>query len=180
MDVLAVDPSLTKTGLAKVVNGQLVVDRIETETSPTLEGTSVRLGYIVGRTLRFAPERCLSVIEAPYVPKGGKAAGSVPERGALFWMLVNQLLRRGPVVQVRTTSRAMYATSNGRAEKAEVLAAMRAAFPGVRFRDDNEADAAALAAMGSRFLGLPIDGPISKKQVQAMTSTVWPLMKERD
>lgn len=184
MDVLGVDQSLTMTGLAKVVNGetsrQITTDRIGTIAvhSDPLAATRDRIRYIVGRTLKFAPERCLTVIEAPYIPKHN--AGAVLERAWLFGMLVDQLLLRGPVVQVRTKTRAMYAADNGNADKKEVLAAMRARFPLVPIRDDNEADALALLCMGARFLGTPIDGPISKKQEQAMTSTVWPLMKERD
>jgi len=182
MDVIGVDQSLTLTGLSKVIDGDrslgdffrhVSVDRIRTEAGDgSLSGTRDRIRYIVGRTMRFAPSECLSVIEAPYIPRHN--SGSVLERAWLFGFLVDQLLLRGPVVQVRTKTRAMYATGNGNATKAEVLAAMRASFPLMTIHDDNEADALALAAMGSRFLGTPIDGPINKKQQQAMTSTVWP------
>lgn len=175
MNVLGVDQSLTMTGLARVVAGVPFTDRVGTiPRGSTLEDTKQRIRYIVGRTLRFAPDGCLSIVEAPYVPQGGKAAGAVTERAWLFGLLVDQLLELGPVVQVRTTTRAMYATDKGNATKKEVLAAMRAKFPLVVIRDDNEADALALACMGARYLGTPIDGPMTKKQQQAMTSTVWP------
>lgn len=173
MDVLGIDQSLTMTGLASISNGVAVTDRIgTTAVLGGLEGTRDRIRYIVGRTLRFAPRECLTVIEAPISPMHN--AGAVLERAWLFGLLVDQLLLRGPVVQVWPSTRAMYATGSGKAKKPEVLAAMRAQFPFVVIRDDNAADALALACMGARYLGSPIDGPITKKREQAMTSTVWP------
>lgn len=179
MDVLGVDQSLTMSGLALISGGEVTLRRIPTTpvNGSGLEGVRDRIRYIVGQTLQWAPRRCMTVIEAPYVPKRMQA-GAVIERMWLFGMLVDQLLIRGPVVQVRTTTRAMYAADNGSAKKAEVLAAMVGKFPALTIRDDNEADALAMAAMGVRFLGSPVDGPISKKMQQAMTSTVWPNPKE--
>lgn len=178
MDVLGVDQSLTMTGVARTVHGMHVsLDRYKTEPQSSVS-TRDRVRYIVGSVLRFAPKTCLSVIEQPIIPRHG--AGAVLERAWLFGMLVDQLTVRGPVVTVHPSTRAMYAAGSGKADKAAVLAAMRARFPELIIRDDNEADALALLCMGARFLGQPIDGPISKKQEQAMTSTVWPQMKERD
>ena len=174
MDVIGIDQSLSMSGLAKLENGTVTLERVKTETVDGLEATRNRIRYIVGRSMRFAPTAALAVIEAPYVPRGGKAAGAVTERAWLFGMLVDQLILRGPIAQVRTKTRAMYATDNGNAEKPEVLAAMRAKFPDLVIRDDNEADALALLCMGARYLGHPIDGVESKKQKQAMTSVVWP------
>ena len=177
--VLGVDSSLTCTGLATVGElGKVTAMRIPTKvTESSLHGLDKRIRYIVGSTLRFAPAECLTVIEAPYVPRHG--SGQVVERAWLFGMLVDQLLLRGPVVQVRTKTRAKYASGDGNADKGRVLAAVREAFPAVRVRDDNEADAITLAAMGARFLGFPVDGSGSKKQLEAMTAVVWPDMKER-
>jgi len=180
MHVLGVDQSLTMTGIAKIsAHGSVAVSRIASAaTDPgDLRATRDRIRMIVGSVLVFAPAACLSVIEAPIVMRNGQG-GAQLERAWLFGLLVDQLLLRGPVVQVRTTTRAMYATDNGAAKKPEVLAAMRSKFPDLVIRDDNEADALALACMGATYLGSPIDGPTSKKQQQAMTSTVWPPMKE--
>jgi len=179
MDVFGIDQSLTMSGLAKLAEGRPYHDvkltRVSTETTPTgdLRAIRDRVRYIVGKTLQFAPKACLTVIEAPYIPKK-HTAGALLERAWLFGLLVDQLMVRGPVVQVRTTTRAMYAADNGNARKPQVLAAMKKKFPMTVIRDDNEADALALLCMGARYLGTPIDGPMTKKQNQAMTSTVWP------
>ena len=173
MDVLGIDQSLTMSGLARISGDLVVTDRIGTvPTGKGLTDTRQRIRYIVARTLKFAPIESLTVIEAPITPSHN--AGAVLERAWLFGLLVDQLLMRGPVVQVWPSTRAMYATGNGSSKKPEVLAAMRAQFPFVVIADDNAADALALACMGARYLGSPIDGPITKKRQQAMTSTVWP------
>lgn len=178
MFVLGVDQSLTMTGLAVSEFG-VRTSRVKSEPADgTLAGDRKRIRYIVSQVLRFAPPVCLSVIEAPYVPQGGKAAGAVIERAWLFGLLVDQLMQRGPVVQVRTKTRAMYATGNGNAKKAEVLAAVRAAFPDLEVADDNVADALALLGMGARWMGEPIDGELSKKQLSAMDAVQWPDKKE--
>jgi Holliday junction resolvasome RuvABC endonuclease subunit len=179
MNVLGIDPSLTMTGVASIVDGITTAGRIQTEPAKGLADVDARIRYIVARTLRFAPDRCLTVIERPYVPQGQGAAGQLVERAWLFGMLVDQLLLRGPVIEVRPTLRAKYAAGNGHAKKAAVLTAIREAFPNLRVRDDNEADALALAAMGARHLGEPIDGPGSKKQLEVMAAVAWPIPNER-
>lgn len=173
MQVLGVDPSLTCTGAAIVgASGMLAPTRFPSEGDGSLTDIRDRVRYIVGSVLRFAPATgLLSVIEAPYIPRHN--SGQVLERAWLFGMLVDQLLIRGPVVAVNARTRAKYGAGNGNADKKTVTAAVRAAFPNIRIRDDNESDAIVLAAMGARAVGFPIDGEPSKKQVEAMAAVDW-------
>ena len=175
MDVIGVDQSFTTTGLAKITAAGIELTRVKSEATDLgdILATRDRIRFIVGSVLRFAPRECFSVIEAPIVVRNGKG-GAQLERAWLFGLLVDQLSLRGPIVQVRPPTRAMYATNNGRADKPEVLAAMRAAFPDLRIVDDNVADALALLSMGARHTGAPIDGAPSKKQLAAMTAVRWP------
>lgn len=168
---------MTATGIAMAVDGRVAVSRVRSAKADDLRGTRDRIRYVVGQVLRFAPASCLTVIEAPIIPRHN--AGAVLERAWLFGLLVDQLLLRGPVVEVRTKTRAKYATGNGNADKREVLAAVRATFPDVRVLDDNVADALALAGMGARWLGAPIDGALSKKQLAAMVAVRWPIKEEQ-
>jgi Holliday junction resolvasome RuvABC endonuclease subunit len=187
MHVLGIDPSLTCTGFALVTeDGSVRPDRIRAGSeAATLAEIRDTVRYITGRVLRAVPlSGVLTVIEAPVIPRARKGAdgqahlhggGKVLERAWLFGLLVDQLMLRGPVVQVRPSTRAKYAAHDGNADKKKVLAAIREAYPSVPVRDDNEADAIALAAMGARYLGHPIDGAVpSKKQAEAMTAVVWP------
>lgn len=174
MQVLGIDPSLTCTGLAKTTPDGVRVLRIPTVADGGgLADVRRRIRYIVGLTMQFAPGECLTVIEDLYIPKGDKAAGSVKERAWLWGLLVDQLVPRGPVVAVSNTTRSAYALKGG-AKKPEVLAAMRDRFPGVVIPDDNCADALALAAMGARWMGAPIDGVLTKGQANAFTGVRWP------
>lgn len=174
MDAVGIDPSLTCTGLAVVgENRATSVHTFPTSTQDAdLADYDRRVQYITGKTLMAAPKRCLTVIEAPFVPHHG-GAGQVIERAWLFGFIVSQFLRRGPVVAVSAKTRAKYATGNGNASKKEVLAAMRDRFPDLSIRDDNAADGLALAAMGARWLGFPIDGEPSKPQLEAMRAVRW-------
>lgn len=175
MNILGIDPSFTATGLALLNDGEISLKRIRTEKPVEgLRGIRDRVRYVVGVTLKFAPAEVLTVIEAPIVVRGGRG-GLQLERAWLFGLLVDQLVLRGPVVQVRPKTRAKYATSNGNAAKPEVLAAVRATHPGLHVVDDNVADALALLALGARWKGVPIDGALSKKQLDAMAAVVWPM-----
>jgi Holliday junction resolvasome RuvABC endonuclease subunit len=175
MRVLGVDPSLRCSGAALIVDGVLTTRIIPTEKVRTLREQRDQVRYIVGTILTFAGDLDLAVIEQMYVPTGeGKQAGAVIERAWVWGMVVDQLFVRCPVAEVTTKQRAKYATDNGNADKTAVKAAVRAAYPGIRVRDDNEADAAVLAAIGARHLGEPIDGPGSKKQFEVMAAVAWP------
>lgn len=174
MDVLGVDPSLTCTGVAKVLSGVVIGGRVQTGPQPGLGGTIARVRYIVAGVLKFAPRgEFVTVIETPFVPARG-GAGAVLERGYLYWLLVDQLMRRGAVVAVGPTARAKYSTGRGNAGKDDVLAAVVAAHPLVTVADHNVADAIALASMGARWFGAPVDGEISAKQDEAMRAVRWP------
>jgi hypothetical protein len=183
--ILGVDPSLTCTGLALIGPDGVGTTRVRTSPQEGLRGLRDRIRVAVGQTLRFAgaagPVPLLTVIEAPVVVRGGRG-GAQLERAWLYGLLVDQLLIRGEVVAVRPKVRAKYATGNGNAEKPEVLAAVRAAFPLADVPNHDVADALALAAMGARASGRPseqlsADDDVSKKQMEAMAAVAWPVMK---
>lgn len=172
--VLGVDPSLVMTGLACSDGLHLYVRRVGTQPSPpTVGGKLYRLRYIVEQVLAFAPSECMTVIEAPVVAHGG-AGGGLFDRSGLYWMLIDRLWERGPVVSVQPATRAIYAAGNGNASKEEVLESMRSRPPGISIKDDNIADALALAAMGARWLDRPFDGDLPFKVLRAMSTPNWP------
>lgn len=170
--VLGVDQSLRGTGLALHADGATSTGLVKADIGEGVAGIREAVRYIVGRVVAFAPHCDLYVLEMPYIPRHN--SGLVLERAWLFGLLYDQLCTRGRVAIVATKTRAMYATGNGNADKAEVVAAMKAAHPHADVRDDNVADALALMGMGCRWLGSPVDGEITTKQARAMTSARWP------
>jgi len=172
--VLGVDPSLRMTGLACSDGVHLYVHRISTPpTAATFASRLHRLQYIVRQVLEFAPFECMTLIEAPALAVGG-AAGGLFLRAGLYWMRAEKLAERGPVVEVSPAQRAIYATGKGNATKEQVLESMRSRPPGITLRDDNMADALALAAMGARWLGRPFDGDQPAEVLRALTKVRWP------
>lgn len=182
MIVIGIDPSLTCTGITAIDGESIRTARSRTsppaDTSPREVRRRIRTS--LRRTLDQLPipvvgQRMLFVIEGPAM---ASKFGQPHERAGLFWMLVDQLLARGEVVVVTPKGRAKYATGNGNAKKPDVVKAMRAAFPGVLIPDDNVADSLALALMGVRHLGRPLDGDLAKKHLEAMGAPSWPNPKE--
>lgn len=152
MIAVGVDPSLACTGVAIIDGGEVTTRRvIAPNQGASLEARRARLRKAIAGILAPIPARVdVTVIE---VPHSRQQFGAQNERVALYWWLVDQLLARGPVIEVAPSARAKLATGNGRASKDDVVAAMTAAYPGVRIPDDNVADALALATAGAHWLG---------------------------
>lgn len=162
--VLGVDPSLTVSGVALVRWGEGTdFDGPSWETwrarAPKPEVDTIatrrrRIRLMLADILSIVPPRLsLSVVEGPAMRSRHPALAD--ERAGLRWLLIDQLMARGPVVVVAPKTRAKLATGNGNADKQQVLAAVRLQLPGERIPDDNVADAVALAAAGAHFHGLP-------------------------
>jgi Holliday junction resolvasome RuvABC endonuclease subunit len=148
----------------------------------TIRETAARVRYIVHTIEEFASDHPadLYVIEAPSF---GSSHGSGHERAGLWWKTVDRLIdldpdRLVPVVGVAPATRAKYITGNGRASKDVVLTFARHAYDGIRIHNHDEADAAGLAAMGSRFLGQPVEPhELTEGQMACMGVPQWPTVQ---
>lgn len=175
--VVGLDVSFT-TGVA-VVDTELRELVLATRVVAPRTGVSLmarrsRIRKCVDGVLRFIPEHVdLIVLEQPLPPVKDRAGLQI-ERGGAYFMLVDQLAHRAPLVEVNPRTRAKFATGSGNASKDDVVTAMRAAFPHVRIQDDNVADAVALAVAGARWLGAPLM-EFSAKQDEAYGAVPWPL-----
>lgn len=185
MIVGGIDPSLRCTGVA-VVNtsvkpgGGWFTNRVRTSAPEedlgalaALDARMRRVQTVVARTLLVLPRDLdLAVIEKPPLRS---IDASHNDRVIVYGLLVMKLReRRVPVVEVGPTTRAKYAAGNGNAGKPEVLVAMRALLGALVVPDHNVADAVALAAMGARYVGEAVDGPLSSKQEEAYAAVAWP------
>ncbi len=154
--VLGLDLSLTSTGTAFAIDGQITTGLIKSESA----GTTVldqrgRLQGIRASIYQYMdswPVPDLAVIEGPSY--GSKGAGTW-DRAGLWWLVVDSLIGNHiPVAIAPPSCRARYATGKGNADKDLVLAATVRRFDRV-LRND-EADALILAAMGCDHLGAPL------------------------
>jgi Holliday junction resolvasome RuvABC endonuclease subunit len=169
---VGVDPSLTCTGVA-ILDGPIVLTRriMSPNIGSSLLARRNRIRRVVEGILAPIPARVdVTVIE---VPHSRQQFGAQNERIALYWFLVDQLLARGPVVEVAPAQRAKLATGSGRATKDEVVTAMKAAFPGAVIPDDNVGDAVALAWAGARWAGTRMP-EYSPGQEEAFARLAWP------
>lgn len=186
--VIGIDPSLTVSGCARLDLGVGASDQVEAvrfepwrarDRSQTEQhGYDVvtlrrRIRMMLREILALVPDRFdLAVVEGPSMRS--KFTPLADERSGLRWMLIDQLLARGPVVLVPPTSRAMFATGAGNANKQDVLAAVRAMRPDWLIADHNIADATALAIAGAHALGMPWPHPMTEKQSLAHGKLPWP------
>lgn len=154
MKVLGIDPSLTGTGLALLNDRGRIIDHRTVTTKP-IRGCD-RLTVIeaaVRNWARILEPGDVVVIESPSY---GSRTGNQHELAGLWWILrraindrKNMLGGRLTIYTVAPKARAKYATGNGNADKAAVMAAVHRAYPQVdKSWDDNACDALVLAHMG--------------------------------
>ena len=139
MIVLGVDPSLTCSGVAMVewseatfsygptVDGPYWQTWRARATKPEVSSVAAsrrRIRVMLREILALVPPKLdLAVVEGPSF--GSRTAMSLAdERAGLRWMLIDQLMARGPVVVVQPRSRALLAAGSGKADKAQVLDAV--------------------------------------------------------
>lgn len=191
MIVTGLDLSLTGTGAARVdtQRGEIVDWKLFTSAAPKpvqspvarkrklvqlLWDRALRLNRLQRAIVHFAQLSDLVVIEAPAYSRVG---GHQHDRSGLFYMVAGEVLATiSPIAEVAPTSLKLYATGDGSADKAGMLAAMRTAHPELASTNDNIIDAGWLAVMGARAIGEPIDTTASWK-TRAVSSTLWPTLK---
>lgn len=175
MRVVGLDLSLTGTGVAAanaVATLKPPVSLMPSKKNPITE--HMRLRYVRERVLKFVQENegQLVVVEGlAYSSNTGKAT----ERAGLWW-LVNMALWESeiPAAVVAPTTRAMYATGRGNADKEAVFVETLKRYGHLfDIKNNNEADAVILYAMGIERLGAPLVS-VPPTHSRAMGSVSWP------
>ena len=178
--LVGIDPSLTACGVAILRHPSIA----DTPNRPELhtigeagrKGAStaeraLRLRRQVHRVLKVVPDTAaLAVIEGPAY---AATHGGVHERAGLWWALyVGLAARKIPVAVCPPQTRAKFATGSGVASKTEVLDAMRHHWTTAQIRNDNEADALAMATAGAmRLLWWPTE---TDHHEDALAAIEWP------
>lgn len=190
--VVGLDLSLTSTGIARLEvdeNGAITGSHTDTVTSTppdeqTLPQRVRRVDYVANRVIdavasagRPGHRPDLIAIEGASF---GSTTGQAQERAWLRGAVYLELYAIGvPFVEVAPTSLKLYATGNGRASKTDVVQSVRRHYGEhfdipLREADGREdvADAIALAAMGARAIGHPIDAD-HPTRTRAMRAPKW-------
>lgn len=191
--VLGVDPSLTISGCALVRfgDGDAPADplwetwraRAAAPDVVSVDTNRRRIRTMLREILAFVPPRLtLSVVEGPAM--AAKYTPLADERAGLRWMLIDQLMARGPVVLVSPNSRQSLAYplpvprgTKPPQRKALVTEAVRVMVPAANVPDHNVADAVALAAAGAHRVGLLM--PYAAKQERTHANVAWPVESGR-
>lgn len=167
MKVVGIDLSLTNSGLVVFEDGSVKI--VSIPSKPTGKSISDRLNRItdIVNTIRtYLCDSDLVVIEAPAYAKN---VGSSHERSGLWWMVANVANEESDkVVEIPPTCRAKYGSSRGNAGKDEVLLAVARRYPEYEVKNNDEADALLLMAIGCRLLGSPIEQDLPASHLEAL------------
>lgn len=168
MKVLGIDLSLTMTGLAAITVEGFWREATTGTIDPGKRKAHERLDFILEKVRWAALGTDLIVME-------GVSYGSFDKEKALagaWWIVKHALHESGHrVATIPPSTLKQYATGKGNALKREVMAAVEGW--GFKPRDDNEADALALASAGLRWLGEPIE-KVPVAQQDALLKARWP------
>ncbi len=170
--VLALDLSLTATGLCWIVDGKVHTLR----TLETARRGHARLWEILHEVARYTRQHPhLTVIEGPSYRSKSQSQRGHHERAGLWWLITHQLwASQYPYAVVPPASRAKYATGRGNAGKKEVLEATDRRYRHlIRPKDHNQADALILAALAMHHLRHPL-AAVTPTHAAALNGVDWP------
>lgn len=176
---LGLDLSLTAAGWAVVRETGIECGLVKStgKRGDSLEQRFDRLKGLLGSLQLPIHEDTVVVIEQPSYASVG---GSHHDRSGLWWMVVNYYLELGyRVAEVPPATLKKFATGKGNAGKDEMLAAAIRRYPDAAVANNNTADAVHLAAMGSRWRGLPQEED-TVKIGEAMAAVWWPDKEEKE
>lgn len=170
--VIGLDLSLTSTGVA----GADWAQTLETWSLPRKGATRAqrwaRMRAAREQILPFIDSADLVVQESPAYSTGDMPGSQ--DQAWLWWAIYGRCAAREiPWVEVGTSTLKVYATSDGRASKEDVVQAVATRRPGLTFRGSDQADALTLAAMGLDHIGHP-PVVLPKAHRRALDSINWP------
>lgn len=178
--VVGVDPSISSSGVV-VLGAATRFERVQSK--PAGELLADRLDRLRMQALHVMAQLDeardtegirLIVIEGPAY---GSNNAMTHMLSGFWWLLVHGLEKYGPVAVVQPPTLKKFATGSGRAGKDEMLAAAIGAFPAAGIRNNDVADAAALAAMGAVHLGIEFGGGFAPSGRASVQAVHWPELR---
>lgn len=179
--VVGVDPSIASTGVF-VIEG---VDRIRFERvqskpgADSLSNKIARMRLVVVRVHEFLISGEVVDLIVMEGPSYGSNNNQTHMLAGFWWLLVHALEKTAPVAVVQPGTLKKFATGDGGAGKDEMLAAAIGAFPGAGIRNNDVADAAALAGMGAVHLGREFGGGFAPSGRASAQVVRWPELRSK-
>lgn len=182
--VLGLDTALRRTGVAAIthLDGACTAQTWVISTpAPRVDTVAAHVrairavtSQVLGRLERIGHLPILALIEAPSY---GSIHGSPHERAGVWWDVAGRLVDLGvPVGTCAPMTRAKWATGNGKADKAAVVAAMHQLWPGLPCTQStarhNECDGLALAHAGAQHLRWAV--PVRRHHGESLAVIRWP------
>lgn len=178
--VAGIDPSLTSTGVAILTDGQPAQlpshHGIRGTDSASYVKRSRRIRWETGQVMKALDGYNLDLVVIESLPPGNRTyfAGR-DDRVVLFNALIGALDAKGiPLAFVLPSSAKAWATGRGRADKADIIAAVNEWCPGLGITNDDEADALVLGHIAAYRLGDPMPFPIERRHPHIFDVGQWP------
>lgn len=161
------DLSLQHTGVCTTDDsGERRLDVLTSSPETTLSGVYNRLVVLSTQVVDSVAPGSLVAIEGPSLHS---RFGHQHDRAGLWWFVMDGLVRRGcKIISIPPTTRAKYATGNGRASKDMVIAAAVRKHPDLPIHTNDQADAVILDDIVNRLAGHPTDGDMPKLNLTAL------------
>lgn len=174
--VCGIDPSLTSTGIAILIQGQpelITHTGIPGHDVDNYQTRSRRVRAVCRSVLQRLPVHPdLVVIEGPAY---AAQHGSVFDRSGLWHGIYGGAdAKQMPLAVCAPQTRAKWATGKGTATKSDVLAVTRQWWPFQRIANDNEADALVLAMIGALYLHDPLPFAPKERHTLGLDAVAWP------
>lgn len=180
MKITGIDPSLTSTGLAAIVDGRLTGTEVVrpagwTRKAPRTEAQrQERLDVILSEIGTWTRSADLVVMEG----LSFDSHDTERQLAQLSGVIKRQLWKAGrPFVLVPPSKLKLWSVGHGNAPKSVMLAAAREAFPEIEIEDDNAADAVWLAAVGADHLGERPES-VTPDRASVVELLAWPALPD--
>jgi Holliday junction resolvasome RuvABC endonuclease subunit len=168
LNILGLDLSLTGTGVA-ISSGPRTISY----KKKTGDREEPRLDYIRTQILTTVETETIGLVVMEGLAFGSQM-GKQTERAGLAWLVRIALWKRDiPYAVVPPTCLKQYLTGKGNASKEEMVIEAVRAFPQYVFKDNNQADALTLLAMGYDRIGSPLITRPAKNR-QSLNKVAWP------
>jgi Holliday junction resolvasome RuvABC endonuclease subunit len=176
--VVALDLSLTSTGVARAGRGKVALRRVRSngKAAASLERRAARIDGLVDEIAAWCGYPALVVVEGPSLGQARQAGQH--DRAGLWWATVMAMRAvDAEVVEVPPATLKKYATGRGNASKDEVLAAVVRRYPAIEVDGNDTADALVLLAMALHHYQISTLPTVPQSHAAALDKVRWPELK---